>query len=117
MDQFLKALTSQSFSKIQIYNWLAQFSKKALGAKGIICGPVKKSSAGYSLTVASGEGIPSSAISHRYVLPPLLEKALLSKSQKTNQGKQMSEWGALEPFLQGRLSQGKTAFGHADSFE
>ncbi len=112
VDEFLSYLSSKPFTRIHVYAQLARIAGPALNLSGALCGPVRKTHDEHALTVNGIHGVPAAAISNRYVLPPLLEKKILTSrwpaSAKAPAGKppfsSPKDWGSLATLIQGSVS-------------
>ncbi len=102
MDEFLHFLISKSFGKLDVFTKLKQMVMKAFSPGGLICGSLRMTNGALALTVVEGENVPTSLISRRLVLPPLLQKKLLSgKWVKNPTALPRAEWGELESIFPG----------------
>ena len=100
-DDFLQLLTTKGFMKMDVYKYLRTIITKLFAPVSMICGPIHSDSGPLLMTVADGEGIPSSTVTQRVAIPNAVQKKLESGQwPKTPAQLSGSDWGALAPSIQ-----------------
>lgn len=79
-DGFLRLLTMKALTKPQIFQALSRVAGEAVMLDGLVTGPLREADGQLAMSVAAGEGVPSSLIGHRLVLPALLQRQFQSPS-------------------------------------
>jgi hypothetical protein len=100
VDEFLKILADRPLNQMQLFQLLAKIIVPIFPVKAVVCGPVRKSAEGTSLTLVGGVGVSSTVLSNRYTLPPIVVKRLGKGNGSPDLGSlNSSQWGALKPLI------------------
>lgn len=103
LDDLLRKLGESRFSRFQLFGAITEAMARSLESDGVFWGPARKAGEDWQVTVASGAGLPESAITQRYVMP----RALADQMDRAP-GSQISlslpekEWGDLKSLPIGR---------------
>lgn len=80
LDRFLETVTDEGGPPVRVFQLLAEAVSESLQLKGALCGPLRINDNMLVLTVAAGKNIPESAVSKRFVVPPLVAKRMTGEN-------------------------------------
>lgn len=119
VDDLLRLLTTQTFSKLQIFSLLAKAVTKTISPEGLVIGPIRLVGDEVFMTVAEGTGIPPTAVSHRFRLPAFLKQALSGQKVDRTKALPSSDWEEMKTLLASKaaipLCQSILYLGHMEA--